>query len=97
MVALPQSDLLLQIEHTSINAAHISGNTSLHYACQNNNIDIVKRLLQHKDINVNSQNEDGKTPLHICMRKRNVEIGNVYFFKLKNINVNAKDDDGKQY
>lgn len=61
-------DLLLRA-----NADVNLGMTSLHSAVLNDNIDIVKKLI-NKETNVDVLNEYGNTPLAIAMRQGNVEI-----------------------
>ena len=45
---------------------------SLYSACQNNNINLVKELLQNSRIDINKQHKDGNTPLIIACRKNNL-------------------------
>lgn len=47
-----------------LNSCTDDGNTALHYASANGNLEIAKFLLSRKTISLNPQNIRGNTPLH---------------------------------
>ena len=49
---------------------HYDGKTQLHLACKDNNIELVKELL-NQEVEINTQDSDGLTALHIA---NNIEI-----------------------
>lgn len=65
----------LLIPYSIINMGDDRDNTSLHYACEKSNTEIVKLLLEQPSININIKNFQRKTPLHIsCEIQNNFEI-----------------------
>ena len=56
-----------------VNYANKTGNSALHIACKNSNLEAVEFLLE-KRANVNARNCKGKTPLHIAVDARNEQI-----------------------
>tara|TARA_A100001015_G_scaffold296089_1_gene375893 strand:+ start:15057 stop:15737 length:681 start_codon:yes stop_codon:yes gene_type:complete len=46
-----------------VNKKLLKGNTQLHYAVQNNNIDVVRIILNDPNVKVNITNDKGKTPI----------------------------------
>lgn len=53
-----------------------NGNTPLHFAITNNNIEMVKELLT-QNINYNAKDENGRTPLHIAILLGLNDIANI--------------------
>jgi len=53
--------LLLKNPKININLQDFNGNTALHIACENNNIDLTMLLLECLDIDINLKNKSGKT------------------------------------
>ncbi len=53
----------------------IEGNTCLGYACMcNDNLEVIKYLIENIKMNQNHRNNEGKTYLHIaCIEKNNLE------------------------
>ena len=49
------------------------GNTALHYACQGNNYNIIKWLIQ-SNCEINIKNNNKQTPLHFASQKGNLDI-----------------------
>ena len=77
-----------------VNSQNDDGWTPLHEVCENNNIEIVKLLLEQPNIDVNAKDYDGWTPLSIACINHKLE--NVKeLLSHPNINVNAKDYKGK--
>ena len=46
-----------------VNDKLLEGNTQLHYAVKNNNIDVVRIILNDPNVKVNITNDEGKTPI----------------------------------
>ena len=55
---------ILKIKDINVNFQTQYGQTALHYACDNNMLEVVLALLKIKDIYVNYQNNYGYTALH---------------------------------
>ena len=67
----------------------------LHFACRNENIEMLKLILSQKDYcNVNSKYE-GKTPIIIAIEKENYELYKILINK-KKIKLDIPDFSGKQ-
>lgn len=65
---------LLASQDVSITTTQSGGNTPLHLAALENNLDLLKRLAVFT-IDINAKNKDGLTALHIAaMKAQNVEI-----------------------
>lgn len=71
------------------------GNTSIHYACIENNIEILKILINKnkEKTNYNLWNLDSKIPLHIVF-ENNKNIENYLELLLKDSNLNIQDSNG---
>ena len=70
------------------------GENPLHIACENNNIEIVKLLLQHPNIDVNAkENYTGNTCLHTASAKKSIRLVELLLEK-PNIDVNIQNQDG---
>jgi ankyrin repeat protein len=65
--------MLLEKDDIKVNAIMEDGTTPLHIACNYNNIEVVKLLLQQQ-IDVNLKNTDGDTPLSIAIRQNHTEV-----------------------
>lgn len=65
-------DRLLQ-NNVEINSPDFDGDTPLHFAVMNNNIEAVDYLLEN-GANTNVKNKDGITPLHIAVKEKNYDI-----------------------
>ena len=59
--------------HAEVNATDFEGDTPLHYAVMNNNLDAVTYLIDN-GANVNVKNKDSITPLHIAVQQKNYDI-----------------------
>ncbi len=78
-----------------INNSDYYKNTCLHIACENNNIELLKLLLNSKlNININSRNNKKETALHIACKnvKKNLNIINVLLEH--KIDQNIQDSEG---
>jgi ankyrin repeat protein len=51
----------------------LHGQTPLHFACIDGNIDIVKVLLEN-GVDVNLTNASGQTPLHVACSKGHTDV-----------------------
>lgn len=69
----------------------IIGETALHMAARNNNLDIAKLLIEN-GADVNIQAVDGFTPLHNACKKQAVDV--IELLLKNNADINAKDFDG---
>lgn len=69
-----------------------SGNTPLHTACINGQLDIVKTLVEKGD-NIDAQNIHGNTPLHMAALTDRVEI--IRFLNRKGADLNKKNNKQK--
>ena len=56
-----------------VNQSTKFGNTGLHFACKNQEIDAVNFLIEHR-ADVNIQNSKGKTPLHLAVNTESKPI-----------------------
>lgn len=65
-------DRLVQ-NNVEINAPDFDGDTPLHFAVMNNNLEAVEYLLEN-GANTNVKNKDGITPLHIAVKEKNYDI-----------------------
>lgn len=59
--------------NVEVNYPDFDGNTPLHYATMNNNLNAVEYLLEN-GANTNVKNKDGITPLHIAVKTKNYDI-----------------------
>nr|XP_004211581.1 26S proteasome non-ATPase regulatory subunit 10-like [Hydra vulgaris] len=80
-----------------VNQPLYDGNTPMHMAHYNGNIEAIKLLLQHEG-NINAQNAEGKTPLHYLLEGKDINLET----KLEIIqtfnqlyDVTLRDQDGK--
>ena len=58
----------------NINSQTLDGNTPLHIACEENNMAIVKYLIETKQCDFTIQNEKRELPLHIACTRNNLEM-----------------------
>ncbi|WP_158998534.1 ankyrin repeat domain-containing protein [Pigmentibacter ruber] len=69
---------LLPLQNLNPNdSCFVDGNTPLHYAVLNKDIDVVKSILKIKNINKNIKNSDNKTPKEIAIEKGYLEIAKI--------------------
>lgn len=59
--------------NVEINGSDFDGDTPLHFAVMNNNLEAVEYLLEN-GANTNVKNKDGITPLHIAVKEKNYDI-----------------------
>ncbi|WP_422137647.1 ankyrin repeat domain-containing protein [Endozoicomonas sp. ALC020] len=77
---------LLRVRLIEINAKDDQGNTSLHYAIQNNDIKMIAILLS-KGADINIMNRLGYTPLHFAVQLENQEAIKLLIQKCANLNI----------
>ena len=65
---------LLQDESSDVNAKGPGGNTALHYACSNGNLEAAKLLCWKGGADINRQSNDGWTPLMWSVYTDSVEV-----------------------
>lgn len=65
-------DRLVQ-NNAEVNSPDFDGDTPLHFAVMNNNLEAVEYLLEN-GANTNVKNKDGITPLHIAVKEKNYDI-----------------------
>jgi ankyrin repeat protein len=65
--------LLLQ-RGVNVNVRNSRGQTPLHIAAQNGQLDVVRLLLASQQIDVNARDQQGSTPLHLASEKGHVEV-----------------------
>jgi ankyrin repeat protein len=68
------TEALLKRRVVDVNAVDARGETALHKAIAENNLDVVDILLAEPEINVNIVTGRGATPLHYALAGRRVEI-----------------------
>ena len=83
-------DRLLQ-HNVEINSPDFDGDTPLHFAVMNNNLEAVEYLLEN-GANTNVKNKDGITPLHIAVKEKNYDITGMLLSS--GADRNTKDIDG---
>jgi ankyrin repeat protein len=80
--------LMLSFPQTNINAKDSNGETALHKAIRQGNIDIAKMLIElGADVNIAGIN--GETALHKAIRQGNIDIAKMLI--VANADINAKD------
>lgn len=67
------SQMFLNTEKINVNIQSEKGETPLHIAARNENIEAIKLLLQHPEIDVNMQDVYGNTPLHTAVEHRKLD------------------------
>jgi ankyrin repeat protein len=83
------------IPYSNINIQDVNGNTSLHYACQNEKIEVVKLLLSRPDIDINTINTQRETSLFMaCNYSNNSELVKL-LLDYPNIDVNLYNNWGR--
>jgi len=86
---------LLTLELMDLNVQDNDGNTPLHIACENGNIDIAKALLTAlgnlESMDLNIQNNDGNTPLHKACENGNIDVAKALLTAGANQNVENKE------
>ena len=80
------------LDDAPINHRNIFGQTTLHLACINDSLDIIRFLLEHS-CDQNIADSVGQTPLHIASTKNNLEIAEC-FLTLQGTDLNAKSMSG---
>ena len=73
------------------NITNTEGNTLLHLACYENNVEIVRFLLKN-GADINKEDKNGFTPLYLACYENNVEI--VRLLLEKDADINKEDKDG---
>lgn len=63
-----------------------SGNSILHYACERQNIQIIKNILKF-NCDPNLKNKNSETPLHLVSKKGNLEISKLLIEKGALLNI----------
>ena len=95
-IAYEKGDLLmvqfLITKGANLNAKDDDGKTPLNYACEGNNIKIIKKLIQyHADVNQISENPDTlPTPLMVACENGNAEITKCLIKNGADVNLNFK-------
>lgn len=67
------SQMFLNTEYVNVNIQSEEGETPLHFAARNENIEAIKLLLQHPEIDVNTQDVHGNTPLHTAAQYKSLK------------------------
>jgi len=80
----------LTLEPMDLNIQDNDGNTPLHTACENGNIEIAKALLT-AGAGANTQDNDGNTPLHTACKNGNIDIAKALLIAGANQNVENKE------
>ncbi|WP_265029689.1 ankyrin repeat domain-containing protein [Wolbachia endosymbiont (group A) of Philonthus cognatus] len=70
------------------------GNTTLHLAVFNGQLDIVKYFIDEENSDVNQANNYGNTPLHLAAKNGQLEIVK-YLVDKKKVDFNQKNNDGQ--
>lgn len=85
-------DLVLSlIDKDSLAARDDYGNTPLHRACQSQQIEMVRTLLQSNDIQVDAENDCGKTPLMSAIISGNLAIAELLIRAGADVNIDYND------
>jgi len=90
---LDKNSLINQINdfnHSIINYQNDAGETPLHYAAMNNDLNLMKLLLSHPNINVNIKNKSCQTPIFFVRSKEALQL----LLKHPFVDINTKNLDG---
>jgi ankyrin repeat protein len=79
----------------NINELDNYGFAPIHYATQQNNIELIKLLQSTYNCNLEVQDKDGNTPFHIAIIKKHNDIVK-YFNDLNIIKVKIKNNEKKK-
>lgn len=69
-------DLLLTLDKIYLDYRDKEGNSALHKAIQNGNLELTEKLI-NKGVNLNLKNNQGHTPLHLAVLAGNVDMVNL--------------------
>mmetsp|Transcript_17724 Transcript_17724/g.50213 ORF Transcript_17724/g.50213 Transcript_17724/m.50213 type:complete len:240 (+) Transcript_17724:109-828(+) len=69
------------------------GNTALHRACRDGDLDKVKYLVEVVDVDVNIENNEEQTPLHHAVCNKHPEVAK-YLLNVDGINLTAENEHG---
>ena len=87
--------LLLKLDSVNWNAQDINGNTALHLACTENNVEVGKLVAENCDSSViTAKNKNLQTPVHIACQYGNIEILKSLLAKLFGTLDNFQDING---
>ncbi|MBP5426773.1 MAG: ankyrin repeat domain-containing protein [Clostridiales bacterium] len=67
-------ELLMQGDKNCINVSSPVGNTLLHYACSEQDLELVKFLVNIKNLKINMTNDKGLAPIHYACGNPKMEI-----------------------
>ena len=85
----PIIDLLLTSPLLDLSYQDKNGNTYLHLSIIQQNLKLIKQLLEKK-ISINAKNNDGNTALHFAYYIKNIEIINILLNNKADINIKNK-------
>jgi ankyrin repeat protein len=77
---------LLKVPNININVADANGNTALHHAARNGDIQVVE-LLVNRGADVDIQDQGGNTALHLAAANGNVEVVELLVNRGADINI----------
>jgi len=77
---------------SEVDAGDNDGRTSLHLACQQGHLDLV-RLLVHKGANIEAKSHEGSTPFRVACLNGHKEIAR--YLVDRGAQVDARDADGR--
>jgi ankyrin repeat protein len=84
-------DILLPFSH-NINTKTYNGETVLHMACYLKNIEIVKKIIKHKDVDFNVQEKNYEfTPIFYCVILNDKNIFDIMINENIHLNYNIQD------
>jgi ankyrin repeat protein len=88
--------MIEQIENININFQNKTGNSALHIAVKNKNMDLLELLLKNRNINVDIQDDNEKTPLEEALFLFDTKFDEDIIIKLldSGANINKLDKHG---
>jgi ankyrin repeat protein len=97
IVNLSLIELVLRHKQVDIDASIKDGSTALHYAIDQNNVNVVRVLLE-KGADPNKRNNGGRTPLRFAVEAALSFTGETQILHLlfanENVNINERDESG---